>query len=195
MQFNVEILSQGRARRYRLVRGETPVSYAEVLASLRADHGFGAWFNSQLADAPFEAYRWETPPVTTATVHRDYEFVLLDAPALDRPPDSSSFAPQLRCLAPEDRVAAFPNLGNDAFLIVPRPLAMASAYGHLAAFVREAPEPQRLDLWQAVGAALEARLGDQPVWLSTAGMGVPWLHVRLDSRPKYYGYAPYTRTD
>ncbi len=26
---------------------------------------------------------------------------------------------------------------------------------------------------------------------STAGGGVSWLHVRLDSWPKYYGYAPY----
>jgi hypothetical protein len=30
-----------------------------------------------------------------------------------------------------------------------------------------------------------------PEWLSTAGAGVSWLHVRLDDRPKYYGYAPY----
>ncbi|MFL6237620.1 MAG: DUF6940 family protein [Thermoanaerobaculia bacterium] len=23
------------------------------------------------------------------------------------------------------------------------------------------------------------------------GAGVSWLHVRLDDRPKYYGYGPY----
>jgi len=28
-------------------------------------------------------------------------------------------------------------------------------------------------------------------WLSTSGLGVGWLHVRLDSRPKYYTYEPY----
>ena len=27
----------------------------------------------------------------------------------------------------------------------------------------------------------------------TAGMGVAWLHVRLDDRPKYYGFAEYRR--
>jgi len=27
--------------------------------------------------------------------------------------------------------------------------------------------------------------------LSTAGMGVYWLHVRLDTRPKYYQHTPY----
>ena len=34
--------------------------------------------------------------------------------------------------------------------------------------------------------ALLQRLGARPVWLSTAGGGVDWLHVRLDDRPKYY---------
>jgi Family of unknown function (DUF6940) len=31
----------------------------------------------------------------------------------------------------------------------------------------------------------------KPVWLSPAGAGVSWLHLRLDDQPKYYGYAPY----
>ena len=39
--------------------------------------------------------------------------------------------------------------------------------------------------------AIAARVGAEPVWLSTAGAGVPWLHVRLDDRPKYYGFGPY----
>ena len=38
---------------------------------------------------------------------------------------------------------------------------------------------------------LAARIDAHPVWLSTAGHGVAWLHVRLDSQPKYYRYRPY----
>jgi len=76
-------------------------------------------------------------------------------------------------------------------MVVPCPIAEPSAYGHLAAFVRQAPEPQWHALWQTVGAAMTRRIGSRPVWLSTAGAGVSWLHVRLDDRPKYYGYAPY----
>jgi len=30
---------------------------------------------------------------------------------------------------------------------------------------------------------------------STAGAGVSWLHVRLDDRPKYYGFKPYKKTE
>jgi len=42
-----------------------------------------------------------------------------------------------------------------------------------------------------VGAALERQLGAQPVWLNTSGLGIYWLHIRLDSSPKYYTHAPY----
>jgi hypothetical protein len=38
---------------------------------------------------------------------------------------------------------------------------------------------------------MEKRLGARPIWLNTAGAGVPWFHVRLDKRPKYYGVDPY----
>ena len=48
-------------------------------------------------------------------------------------------------------------------------------------------------LWRTVGEAVSERITDRPLWLSTAGGGVAWLHVRLDSRPKYYGHTPYAR--
>lgn len=60
------------------------------------------------------------------------------------------------------------------------------------AFVRYAPEQQQHAFLALIGKTVEAQLSDQPLWLSTAGAGVAWLHVRLDKRPKYYGYVPYT---
>ncbi|MGB1216866.1 MAG: DUF6940 family protein [Saprospiraceae bacterium] len=29
------------------------------------------------------------------------------------------------------------------------------------------------------------------MWLSTAGLGVYWLHIRMDNRPKYYKHKAY----
>jgi hypothetical protein len=127
--------------------------------------------------------------VTTATLSKPFEFVLLDSPSLARRPEPEAFADHFDASTAD--VLAFANLSGDAIMIVPRPIASPSAYGHLAAFVRNAPEPQRDALWKQVGDAMARRISARPVWLSTAGAGVSWLHVRLDNRPKYYGYDPY----
>jgi hypothetical protein len=78
---------------------------------------------------------------------------------------------------------------------VPAPAGDNRCFAHLAAFLRGTTEPRRQALWRTVADALRGRVGarapDTPVWLSTAGLGVSWLHLRLDSRPKYYRHAPY----
>jgi hypothetical protein len=166
-----------------------PATFAHVLGGWQGDADFRSLFNSLLARAPYTAFRWEVPAIITATLSRPFEFVLLDSPGLARRPDPEAFAEHFG--RAEAGVVVFPNLGGDAILVVPCPLAEPSAYGHLAAFVRLAPEAQRDTLWQSVGEALARRVGASPVWLSTAGAGIPWLHVRLDDRPKYYGFDPY----
>ena len=64
-------------------------------------------------------------------------------------------------------------------------------YPHLAAFLRGAGKQQVRELWRRRAQEMLRSIGERPVWLSTAGGGVAWLHVRLDSRPKYYSHAPY----
>jgi hypothetical protein len=166
-----------------------PATVADVLRGLQGEAGFREYLNSQLANAPYIAFRWESPAVTTATLMKQFEFVVLDSPGLARRPEPEAFAEHFS--GAEAGVAVFPNLGGDAIMVVPRPVGELSAYGHLAAFVRLAPEQQRHALWQSVGNAMARRVGSKPVWLSTAGAGVSWLHVRLDDRPKYYGFEPY----
>ncbi len=185
-----EQLANGRVIRVSIELDSSPVSYADVLRRWQDDADFRSMFNGLLADSPFAAFRWETPPITTASASRPFEFVLLDSPGLASKPDADTFAEHFDG-GGEGGVVEFPNLGKDAIMIVPRPNGPISAYGHIGTFVRQAPEPQRHALWELVGAAMQRRLGTKPVWLSTAGAGVSWLHVRLDDRPKYYGYAPY----
>jgi hypothetical protein len=168
-----------------------PVKFSEVLRWWQDDAVFRAFFIALLADAPFPAFRWETPPITAASAGRPFEFVLLDSTGLASRPDPDAFAEHFSGQAASGDVVSFPNLNNDAILVVPCPLGPVSAYGHLAAFVRQAPDAQKHSLWRLVGELMERRLGPRPVWLSTAGAGVSWLHVRLDQRPKYYGHAQY----
>lgn len=177
--------------RFCLREGDAALTVVDVLVKLRDDPAFGVFFNQLLADSPFSAFRWETPAITASLFGRPFEFVLQDYPALDRPADSSAFAEHFDGLAQARGVASFPNLRGDASMIVPCAFGKVSCYGHLAAFVRGAPDDQRSALWQLVGQTMLEKVGRQPIWLNTAGMGVSWLHVRLDSRPKYYGHRPY----
>ncbi|EAQ77266.1 DUF6940 family protein [Blastopirellula marina] len=180
-----------RGRRYFVHRDSQPLSYAAAIEAWRSDAEFSDWLSDELAEAPFAAFRWETPPIDHATTDRPWEFVLLNSPNLARPSEPHLFAEHFEKAA--DPITTFANLGRNALLVAPTPQAHESAYGHLAAFVRKAPQQQRLALWQEVGEAMTRRLGDRPVWLSTAGAGVSWLHVRLDDQPKYYGYQPYRK--
>lgn len=188
----IEPLDGGRVRRVRVYRGEELAAYAEVIEGWQREAGFRAKFVDTLATAPFATYFWETPPVTRNTATRPFEFVLVDAPALaSMPPDPDAFARHFQAAGTGADVAAFANLGGDTFLVAPTPRAAADAYPHIAAFSRTAALDQQHAFWRAVGQAMAAHLGDRPLWLSTSGLGIAWLHARLDPRPKYYTFEPY----
>ena len=177
--------------RFRVSRGRWRLSFRELFRLLESDDIFADWYTETLADCAFPAYYWEHPPLTADRFDEEAEFVLIDAPLLARlRAEPSPFAAQF-ARQPDEDVITFPNLGGDALLIVPRPVGPLEAYPHLAAFVRHAPADQVRHLWQQTGKALRAVLGPEPRWLSTAGLGVSWLHVRLDTRPKYYQHAAY----
>ena len=191
MQARIDVLDSGRVRRYSIRSQGEDASFAEVLDGWQHSRDLRAFFLSLLADAPMEAFFWESRPLTRATLGEPYEFVLVDSPTLvGVRPDAHAFAEAFES-ADEAGVAVFPNLGGDALLIAPSPRAPLPAYAHLAAFVRAAPESQQHALLRVLGRTLAQRIGRQPLWTSTCGLGVFWLHVRLDSRPKYYSHAPY----
>lgn len=190
----VEHLEGGRVKKISLFRGTDRLRYSEVARNWQCDEAFRVFFIGLLADAPFDAYLWETPPVTTDTIDRRFEFVLVDSPALaSLPLNPTAFASYFPRADEHQSTVGFANLGRDAFLVVSCPRSAPTAYPHLAAFAREAPIAEQHALWCAVGGTLERLLGEQPLWLSTSGLGVAWVHLRFDSRPKYYSFAPYRK--
>lgn len=189
-QMQQELLSEQPGVKVRLFAGKRPSTFADVLAGWQGDETFRAFFLGELRAVATAAFFWEMPPITRATLHRPYEFVVVDSPHLATVvADSRPFAAQLR--ATNEPVVSFRNLGGDAVLVVPRPVGAAVAYAHLAAFLRGAAPAQQAALLQKVAEVVLAEVGERPLWLSTSGLGVYWLHIRLDSRPKYYIYAPY----
>jgi hypothetical protein len=188
----VEILHGNRVHRFRILERGKRLSYLDVIRLWREDMAFRAFFNSLLAEVPYMAYFWETPAVTAASAEQAFEFVLVDSGGLANvKPEPDAFRQYFDSASDDEEVVAFTNLGGDACLIAPCPRAPLPVYAHLAAFVRQAPEHQRHALWQCIGETLARRLDARPVWLSTAGLGVYWLHARLDSRPKYYSFQAY----
>lgn len=175
-----------------LFENNDPLRYEDVILYWYENHEFRNFYISVLKESPFEAFFWENPPVTKSTIRQPYEFVLVNSPQLARASaDLLPFQEKFESLPPGKEVIAFENLGRDAELIVPCPVAAHGIYAHLASFVRHAPEKQKHNLFTTLANSLRKRINDRPTWVSTSGLGVYWLHIRLDSSPKYYSYQIY----
>jgi len=181
--------SRREGERLRLTHDGEHLDYMQFIEALITNSSFREFFSTLLSAFPYRAIRWECRPVTASSATDPFEFVVLNAADLDRAADRTPFADLFERMPPHG-VGEFPNLGQDAIMIVPGPDETLS-YGHLTAFLRNAPESQQHALWTAVGTAVKRRIGSAPMWLNTAGGGVAWLHIRLDDRPKYYVYPPY----
>jgi hypothetical protein len=174
-----------------LIVADRPMTFEEVWQSWQSDESFRDFWIAGLRGNPFEAWCWECPPVHEQNSARPFECVFVSSPSLARmTPEPEVFAGHFHA---KQGVATFGNLGGDALLVAPCPQGPDDGFAHLARFTRIAPAEQQHALWHAVGDAMAARLGFKPTWLSTAGHGVAWLHVRLDSSPKYYRHAEYRR--
>ncbi|MEZ6127005.1 MAG: hypothetical protein R3C49_28135 [Planctomycetaceae bacterium] len=191
----IELIEQDQVSRYALMRDGENLSYSDVLDLWQSDRGFRSFCTKLLADSPFKAYRWETPALTTENCGQPFQFVLLNCPRFaSRRTDPVTYADYFTTDQSAEGIVVFSNLSGDATLIVPSPRTDVDAYGHLAAFVRSAPDSQTDAFWTIVGRTVRSAMNHQPLWLSTAGGGVAWLHVRMDARPKYYGYSPFKTT-
>lgn len=130
-----------------------------------------------------------------------FEFVLISAPKLhDVHSTREAFSSYFDGENKNKPIVSFPNLGNDAMLVVPVPDMNNNSddiYTHLAKFIEYGDPIKVHELWKTVASVVLNMLLDserdlhQKLWISTSGLGVYWLHVRLDTIPKYYQYLPY----
>lgn len=188
-----ELIKKHEVILYMLEKEGDMLSFRTIFGLWQNDKHFLRYFISLLADAPFAAYFWEIPALTRHTLDQPAEFVVVNSPQLVKiSADASDFSAHFADKT--QMVASFSNLGGDARLLAPLPHGPKQHYAHLANFVRQAPPGQQAALFKALGETIEKYLEDSPVWVSTSGLGVYWLHIRLDSRPKYYQYAPYRQS-
>mmetsp|Transcript_18181 Transcript_18181/g.29808 ORF Transcript_18181/g.29808 Transcript_18181/m.29808 type:complete len:415 (+) Transcript_18181:113-1357(+) len=173
-----------------------------------------------IASSPFDSVLFETPGCNwNHSSMKPFEFVLVNQPNLkafaESNPDRHAFEEYFTsqsCSSSSGQndggsgpvaVCAFPNLGRDATLISPLPQSgiNEATYSHLASFIRNAPQEQISQFWKVSAKTYIEELKHKHerinehvgTWFSTNGMGVAWLHLRIDSVPKYYSYLPFTK--
>ena len=183
----------GGARAFRLTISHSgrQISFLDCKKLWRTDENFCRLFSGWLTSVPFTAFRWELPVLRDEVLDQLFECVIIEDADLDRAANVAAFSREIK--AAVNGFAEFNNVSGDALLIIPSKSNSETNYAHLAAFLRTAPASQVLALWPKVGDVLERTIIERPVWLSTSGAGVPWLHIRLDSRPKYYRYDSYRK--
>lgn len=173
-----------------------PITWRQVIDLWRNNPEFCRAFSYTLGRSEHAAFALETTPVSLRTLDKPFQMVLINAPNLvNAKPNKLAFQKQLKGHQP---VVCFANRGGDAILVAPTKWANDSHYTHLASFIRNAPEYQQLLLWSTLGTAIEVRLeelGRKSLWISTSATGVRWVHMRLDSEPKYYKYTPFRQKE
>ena len=190
-----QTIRQGWSERVFLTSAGRTLSFAEVIAGWRDNEEFRAFFIAGLAATDFPAFFWEMPPIRRGHSEIDYEYVAIRSDGLEQlHPDARAFDSKFEAPASAS-VVTFRNLGGDAVLVAPKKISDLESYGHIATFVRSAPIGQRQELFQTLGSAISDVLteNDKRIWISTSGLGVPWVHIRLDSYPKYYNHQPYAK--
>ena len=164
--------------------GGTPASSEAVWTALTQEGKAREAFAAAMRWEGRPPFRIEFPPLSAETLGAAFSAVMLPSPSLDRRPDFSAFAGP--AAAAGGRVAAFPNLGGDALLVVPKPERPGSNFCHVQRFYTEASPGLRAEFTRVLAERVLDRCGRETVWLNAAGAGVPWFHMRLDRGPKYY---------
>ena len=124
----------------------------------------------------YKAYFWECDKVEMEKLFR---FSIYESKTLsERKQDNKAFEGKINC---DKNVISFPSLSKNVNLVVPCKKSNNTKYTSLSTFSRTAPITQQIALWKKVGKKLKN--GD---WLSTSGLGVSWLHIRIEKIPKYY---------
>jgi hypothetical protein len=182
-----------------ITKDGTELTWKDALAGLRArSPALRNLLTKTLAQMPFSSFKWECAPLSRKSMDvATFEFVVHDYPGLATSnADPSDFSEYLREVRGQEVARQFPNIKGDCTLVSPaQAVDNREVYGHIGSFLRQAPEAQHEAQWRQLGEAIHTRLSrtrpSASLWVSTAGGAVPWLHMRVDSAPKYYRFRAY----
>jgi hypothetical protein len=153
------------------------MTWEEVIESLIKKSNILIYkFIQCLLSVEYKSYFWECDKVNMKVPFR---FAIFDSKTLsERTQDNTAFSGVINN---KKNVIVFPSITKDVKLVVPCKLNEKSEYTSLSTFSRTAPICQQVAFWKKLAENIK-----DDDWVSTSGLGVSWLHVRITSRPKYY---------
>jgi len=188
-------------RSNKIYRGSTPMTAKDVMTSFQEDVNFNFWWIDYLSS--FEKpYFFECAPVTESNFDtKEFKFEIIESEELSHRywtnlEDFSEYIKKTNKI----KTASFLNLRKDTTLLIPQPLKGIdiNSYSQLYTFMKDAPLRQKIDFWKDVGQQFEnsllsgssgsssSKLSKKPLYMSTHGLGVSYIHIRFANKPKYY---------
>lgn len=83
-------------------------------------------------------------------------------------------------------VTSFYNLNKDTILVVPVHRRYKN-YATIKDFCDNASITQQKYFWKEVAKLIKNIIKKEKyIWVSTHGLGVPYMHIRISNKPKYY---------
>jgi len=140
---------------------------------------------------------WEFPPITSSTLNDKASFVIIPTSKFPSA-DPSSFNDKFN-VTKSTKFVIFDNISGDTKLISPVPSTKKENNnefcGHIMNFMKYCDDDQKHDLLKMLGDHVKNIMSlsiKQSIYVSTHGHGIPWLHIRISTHPKYYVYKKYT---
>ena len=149
-----------------------------------------SWSNGNFPIKPKninKPFFWKTSVINKYTDLNFYEEFIENDLLINKNQDINTFQEYFNKNKTEKYAISFPNLSGDTTLIVPVPRVRKN-FSNLFYFMKNASNKQQSELWKlVVKEALKLLKVNENIWISTHGLGVNYLHIRVSNTPKYYG--------
>jgi hypothetical protein len=191
--------------KYRFIKPDGSfLSWREfIIFLLKNDEDFLKVFRESLnhATEKLEAYFWECIPVSNTT-EKVFEFSVTKSHALKESSQNFGKFKGILEIAFKNfqAVASFPNPSQDTVLVIPAlekdERNEIKDFKNISEFTKNASFTLQNTFWSSVARDIIDELGkdsksEKTVWVSTHGLGVSYLHVRIANWPKYYSCEEY----
>jgi hypothetical protein len=130
-----------------------------------------------------QKFQWNTSVIKNQ--NSDFKEDFQENPELPLSHDMSSYK-QYIDNSDNKYVVSFPNLSKDTMLVIPMPRVNKN-YSTIKDFTDNSSKLQQKIFWKEVSKIIrEETKKHTHIWVSAHGLGVPYFHLRICQKPKYY---------